>query len=520
MLNWVLAFHGVIGMKVILGFLCLGFVVSCQKELTKLRSKSDRSKNQSHALTEQIKSFTSEDFSSRQERLRVGVDLDPEFTQERIEVMIFTDLAQNPERGSRRNFRYFSFRHMSDFLAKQQNPEVMEKGLSKLLNSLSLRPFIVNPVAVDPEKTIFRIDLRDYGWSQKLWRVIVSRSPYAVKTDSRIEKAIQDFTGERKVHLRGDWFLRAGSQGFLYNTILNMPDDLKGLERALDINLKRNVRQGRALRLAFNNSRVAINNRILERHDQKFGYFWISWDFESVQGNRERNIFDFPFEKNLFSRSGHERAGGEIIFSLPNGLQAYMVIDDQDGRIDEVPVNVANEIRRPNKTVTNALSCMGCHNKGLNIGKDQLRARVEQFPGAYNRDVARAVLDLHAPEGESEAVYEADNAVFARALSELNLSPRDPEPILIGVEVFEDDITADRAAKELGITKDSLIRGLRFSDKLGRRLGGLIVNQTVDRDNFQDNFRNLVELFNLGEAINRNDADLLEKISNPKQGSR
>jgi hypothetical protein len=46
-------------------------------------------------------------------------------------------------------------------------------GLSKLVNSLSWGKRIVAPHTVDAERTILRIDLRDYQWNEKTWDAIL-----------------------------------------------------------------------------------------------------------------------------------------------------------------------------------------------------------------------------------------------------------------------------------------------------------------------------------------------------------
>ena len=49
----------------------------------------------------------------------------------------------------------------------------------------------------------------------------------------------------------------------------------------------------------------------------------------------EQNIFAHPLD---FSQDG-----GEIIFNLPNGLQAYLIVDREGVRIDAAPISIVSE---------------------------------------------------------------------------------------------------------------------------------------------------------------------------------
>ena len=60
-----------------------------------------------------------------------------------------------------------------------------------------------------------------------------------------------------------------------------------------------------------------------------------------------------------------EHDGGEIIYALPNGLQAYMLVDGKDARIDAGPLDVVQDRNQHsgNPTIVNGISCMGCHDR-------------------------------------------------------------------------------------------------------------------------------------------------------------
>src|SRR3712207_7093236 len=57
---------------------------------------------------------------------------------------------------------------------------------------------IVRPVAVDPDRTVFRIDLRDYDWSGAVWERVAREDPYAVHFDNDVARFCRTETGCRQ----------------------------------------------------------------------------------------------------------------------------------------------------------------------------------------------------------------------------------------------------------------------------------------------------------------------------------
>src|SRR5204863_6030989 len=119
---------------------------------------------------------------------------------------------------------------------------------------------------------------------------------------------------------------------------------------------------------------VSRNTRAMERHSTVYGAYWKSFDFAG--NNPGQNIFRDPLDLRA--------DGGEIIFNLPNGLQAYFIADRQRKRIDAAPVNIVRDRTNPDDPVVrNGRSCMGCHVRGMNVFRDEisqtLRARPRRF---------------------------------------------------------------------------------------------------------------------------------------------
>ncbi len=73
-------------------------------------------------------------------------------------------------------------------------------------------------------------------------------------------------------------------------------------------------------------SGVSRNNRVIERHEipgSRCRGYWLSYDFAS-NGDpiAPKDILANPLD--------FVQDGGEIIFTLPNGLQGYMIVGADD----------------------------------------------------------------------------------------------------------------------------------------------------------------------------------------------
>ena len=113
---------------------------------------------------------------------------------------------------------------------------------------------------------------------------------------------------------------------------------------------------------AFNGSGVSQNNRLIERHKSPYGSYWKSYDFGGNTGRQ--NLFEHPLGPGGGSDS-FQHDGGEIIFTLPNGLQGYLLVDAAGKRIDKGPTSIVSDPKRPDRAVTNGVSCMSCHYTGV-----------------------------------------------------------------------------------------------------------------------------------------------------------
>ena len=276
--------------------------------------------------------------------------------------------------------RYFTLTHLYNAGDTTEILNAYRRGLSKLINSLSWGREVVNPQPIDAEQTLFYIDLRDYEWDVRndAWTQIEQAYPYkmtfAAPAQTHLHEKLMTLQQEMNcdvpfVHV--DWFLATASLPPLYHDILALPDTDRELEEELDVYVVDNLQNApgkRVWRAGFNESGVSRHNRVVERHSSSYGAYWKSYDFA---GSAEsQNIFSHPLD--------FIHDGGEIIFNLPNGLQAYLLVDGVGNRLDVAPTDIVSNPAASDPAVRNGLSCIGCHTKGMKTFEDEVRDVVNQ----------------------------------------------------------------------------------------------------------------------------------------------
>ena len=395
--------------------------------------------------------------------------------------------------------RYFTLTHLHNAGLSGEEMQSYRHGLSKLVNSLSWGKRIVVPHAVDPARTVLRIDLRDYQWNEKTWDAIVGRNPYGILYETETAKAIADATRCQLPYVRADWFVAVGSRPPLYHDILQLPRSENELEKMLRVDTLENIRQERAARAGFNSSGVSRNNRLIERHEAGAVVYWKSYDFAANTGRQ--NLFAQPLGPGrLESEFLHD--GGEIIFSLPNGLQAYFLADGKGGRIDKGPTAIVSDPRRPDRAVENGLSCISCHARGIIEKNDQVRAHVLKNKGAFAEGTLETLLALYPPTDKMTALMRADAKRFQEAVAQTGAPLSATEPIAALAVRFESELDLPLAAAEAGVTSAVLLKALERYPYLAKSLGPLRVDGgTVQRQVFVDSFQELADALKQGTVL-------------------
>ena len=383
--------------------------------------------------------------------------------------------------------RYFTLTHLYNAGASDDNLRAYRNALSKLVNSLSWGSEVIKPTPIDQEETIFYIDLRHYEWDIKSdkWYKIEQAYPYGVQLKSSTYTTLCQETDCELPFVRADWFIATASLPPLYHEILDLPKTDKELETQLEVNVAENLKNApgvRVWRAGFNESGVSVNNRVVERHKSRYGAYWKSYDFAGNVGTQ--NIFTHPLN---FTHDG-----GEIIFNLPNGLQAYYLSTATGERLNEAPINIVSNAGARDPVVRNGLSCMGCHTEGMKTFEDQVRSVIVQNRNpSYEKAQA---LRLYAEKSEIDSLVREDIARYRRAIEAAGGVFGGSEPIQQLVKQFEGPLDATHAAAEIGLETDDFLQKIREDSTLQN--AGLLVlgveNGSVKRDAWESEFRDVV----------------------------
>jgi serine/threonine-protein kinase len=402
------------------------------------------------------------------------------------------DHLKGLDRADRPSQRYFTL------TALHNNPKVTDDelklaraGISKMINSLSRKPAIVVPTALGPGDVVLAVDIRQLGWdNSRVWSRILAEYPYGLRFRDDRDRSLRELALEVDdligsdaglPDVRADWFLDAAARPGLYYAILDVPQTAQELERSLGIDVEGDFRKNTLLRAGFTKSGVSKQMRLVDRHDSQLGYYWKSYDFR--RGDKAINLFRFPlgpaFRDHPFPDEAFAHAGGELIFSLPNRLQGYMLVTDAGRRINEGPPDIVFDANDSagNSLIVNGMSCMGCHKNGMIEFKDRIRDGVA-VPEAARRKVEQLFPSVQA----MERLVKKDQAQFLAALEEAvgpflrepgsKATTRDlPEPIIPVAKVYQADLDLQTVAAELnlkdGVTLQTLIRANPRLERLG-----------------------------------------------------
>jgi hypothetical protein len=297
-----------------------------------------------------------------------------------------------------------------------------QQTLSMWLASMSREPDLEFPKEVPgSDGLLWMVDIRDFGWNSSARHAVALRETYfrepwvsaeAANALRSLIYATQDpktlhaegvvradwlfretaetdrsqayydllFARERfgdSEYLKGNerqgagWYYRGANKGGLVDA--NFPRDEKDWEKTfgadviLDLLKKQRLRVEHGAIVEEGVSIVARQNRLLWRTPIVTGAYWKTFDVLKTADGKdytESLIFDVKFD------------AGELIANLPNGAQAYLLIDGKGKRIEAADGKAAiDSTDAKDRRVRNPGSCVCCHGQGVNRPENL----VEQF---------------------------------------------------------------------------------------------------------------------------------------------
>ncbi len=401
--------------------------------------------------------------------------------------LIAADLDKQPQ-ARQASTRYLTLTHLTNICADKEAMKVYRQGAIKLINSLSRSSTIVKLETIDPDESILRINITDLGWDAKDWDAVLAQYPYNVQPDTKLVALMERATGTALPYARADWFAFTAAQPPLYDVLLKLPKTFQALTKEQGVDIEANLRNFVAQRAGFQKSGVSQNNRLIERHPSRSGYFWTSYDFAGNKGTQ--SLFEHPLGPSGPGAFTHD--GGETIYSLPNGFQAYYLNTAKGEQIEKGPTTIVRDTSRKDFAVTNGISCMGCHDQGMRKAKDEMRDVITKGR-TFSREVREQVEGLHPPHEKMDALIENDGKRFINAMISAGL---DPALKLNGVEMinalakrYEDDVDMNLAASEFGYAKDKFTKAADDADRKFRTMVRRLEQGSVPRDQFEQFYR-------------------------------
>ncbi len=358
------------------------------------------------------------------------------------------------------NLRFVTLRHLATACAPVGELAAYGEAVTRLVNSLS---FGLEPVSLTANETgIFQINLARIGWDRQRWERLVAGYPYASGRD--VPGPLGETLKTKIPVVRGDWFVTAATQAPLYYELLGLPDRLQSLQSSLQIDVIGDMSSARARRVGTRSSPFARGSRLLQRHPFANGAYWTTFDYAPTPGRAD--LFDAPAGPG--ARGAQKADANFVMFSLPNGYNAFYIANTDGIRVNALPQSVVRNEAKPGQPIGAALACFSCHENGPRGAEDELRPRL-QADTALSREGRDRLLAMHAAPDELQRLIGEDAKRLQKALE---LSSVDPtkrvnglQPLESLVQRYQRKMSLDEAASELDATSEALL-ALAEKDRL------------------------------------------------------
>jgi len=359
-------------------------------------------------------------------------------------------------------------------------------AMTKMVNMLSIDTGIVVPEPVNPDETLYRIDIRDLKWDRAIsvegiafndvWEAIAANNPYAVELVGDDADDAKEDTATAFPVMFSDQMMDVAIIGNLYYAIIDV-DVAQPLAdfilNVLDIDVDQNTLDEEQIRAGTTQSRISRQDRLVQRDDigVRLGALWQSFDFED---NANESIFEDPF--------GFTPGGTEAIFTLPNGMLGFIIADANDVIVEDSDILL--DTNQNNFRALTAVSCSNCHATGLIPVIDEVReiAVANARDIGLDRDEVEQLEGIYVSPAEfARQVTEDSERFYQSALRGAELAVQGGDPVSnVFIRFDSQDMTINDVAGDLGVTPGDLDDDL---DLLDPTLA-VLKRGTLDRDDF------------------------------------
>jgi hypothetical protein len=405
------------------------------------------------------------------------------------------------------DYRYVSF---ANFVGQERSDEEMtaiRQALSFVLNSLSRKGRVVDFPAIDRGQSVFRVRLSDLGWDAKVWDTLTSFYPYCLRSDVAAHLALYDQLQTEAPVVRGDWLMATATKSPLYEFLLGQPGNIDQLAATLSIDINNDINHpglaepDNLVRIGYRRSAVALHNRMIERHLGNAGqYMWITYDFNSDQGTADLLANPLGPTRRDQQRFVHtfDNDASEVVYSLPNGLQGYMIVNGAGNRLASQSLAISRDPHRRDSVVQNGLSCIGCHSSpgllrprqldevasyGDTHIADFLGRELDEIDVSYPR---KLMPDILLSDGVR---YRANMAALTTGAPPAGDGEYTTFTALLGQ--YESNLGFHGAATEFGQSFDTFSAAVQANDAQNDAFPRTPAGRLLTRDDFVCEFRSL-----------------------------
>lgn len=311
-----------------------------------------------------------------------------------------------------RDTRFVTLAHIANECAPGNELTAHRAAIGKILNSLSWSKAPIKPQVIDKAGTVLAVRLSELGWDAPRWDRLAGAQLEG--TAFRASPELADIVGAARPAIRGDWLAHGAMRPPLYFELLDIPDQLRGLERRLGIEP---------------GGETKPPSSAAERRETPHGSMWLARNTRSAGKNASS------------PQSAH------VLFTLPNGFPAVAAFAPEGRRLDSGSSGLTAMITSHLVSAWIGKSCLGC------------------AAGAPQDTDTAAAFRL------------ADNLQYRSSLMRADVDPdltlRGLEIIAALARRWTDDAGFHRIAAELGESAETLamrFNGLPASDRrLARR---------------------------------------------------
>lgn len=277
---------------------------------------------------------------------------------------------------------------------------------------------------------------------------------------------------------RGDWFFANALINPGYNRLLGF----KKLADAIKVGRFRAEDEDLATRgVVTISNEVAQNIRAAQYYPTSTGYWWETFDYKTSIGGDDLLV-------NLLNR---RRDASELIFTLPNQLQAYLLLNDKEELLDVGDPNIVSDTRTSwrNKQVWSAVSCIGCHDQGIKNIRDDVRLLANNQVGLLvkdKKDFERTIdlfgTPIEEPVNRGQAMYTRAIGIIAGGMTPRQLAAGTSERF---VRYVQAELTIEDLAMETGHTPEQIKAVLGRALNPDHTLTQLLQGRPVRRDQIE-----------------------------------